>query len=169
MLIREHAVGASQYFVLFILDTQVVEEDLWDRNYSVEKLLIHPSDRKKTSCWKGGCWVYRNEPGEFILDLGKETQVDGIELQNIGIPNTDRHAKEIKVFLGNSKDGPWNEIMSEVLPDTRTENEELPILHFATKGETLGKFLKCQILSRHGTYGGLQYFGIYTGNLITLN
>ena len=111
--------------------------------------------------------MYRNEPGQFILDLGEETQVDGIQLQNINAYD-ERHAKEIKVFLSDLRDGPWHEVMNEVLPDTRNDEEELPILHFATYGFTRGKFLKCQIKSHYGTYGGLDYFGIYSGELLLL-
>ena len=101
----------------------------------------------------------------FILDLGEATQVDGIELQNIHYENKDRHAKEVKVSLSDSETGPWHEIMSEILPDTRNNEEDLPILHFATKGQTLGKYLKCEILSHYGDYGGLDYFGLYSGNI----
>ena len=77
---------------------EVVSEDSWDSTYSVEKLLKHPGDQSK-SCHKHGCWVYRNEPGEFILNLGEETLVVGIELQNIYSSHFDRHAKEIKVSI----------------------------------------------------------------------
>ena len=114
-----------------------------------------------------GTWVYRNEPGQFILDLGEETQVDGIQLQNINAYD-ERHAKEIKVFLSDLRDGPWHEVMNEVLPDTRNDEEELPILHFATYGFTRGKFLKCQIQSHYGSHGGPDYFGIYSGELLLL-
>ena len=48
----------------------------------------------------------------------------------------------------------------------RNDEEDLPILHFATKGQTLGQYLKCQILSNYATYGGLHYFGLYTGDLL---
>ena len=151
---------------------QVLEADLWDQKYSIENLLLHPYKddiRKNRVCTeKKGCWVYRNEPGEFILDLGEATQVDGIELQNLGPLMTDRHAKEIKVFLSDSKDGQWQEIMSEVLPDTRNDKEDLPILHFATRGQTLGQYLKCQILSHYDTYGGLHYFGLYSGDVLNV-
>ncbi len=143
---------------------EVVSEDSWDSTYSVEKLLKHPGDQSK-SCHAHGCWVYRNEPGEFILNLGEATLIVGIELQNIHSPHFDRHAKEIKVSLSDSQDGPWQEIISEVLPDTRHEEGDLPILNFATKEQTLGQFLKCQIVSHYGSYGGLDYFGLYSGDL----
>ena len=149
---------------------RIVEADLWDHKYEITYLLLHPYKDdfyKESLCThKKGCWVYRYEPGEFILDLGEATQVDGIELQNLGPLMTDRHAKEIKVFLSDSEDGPWEEIISEVLPDTRNDKEDLPILHFATRGQTLGQYLKCQILSNYGTYGGLHYFGLYTGDVL---
>ena len=147
----------------------VVEADVIDHHHSVEYLIqYHPyeDDVDKKSICPYGCWVYRNEPGVIILDLGEATQVDGIELQNINEQKHDRHAKEIKVFLSDSKDGPWEEILSEVLPDTRNDVEDLPLLHFATRGQTLGQYLKCQILSHYGKHGGLHYFGLYTGDVL---
>ena len=143
---------------------RVLEANSYNSYYTIEELLIHPDEILKDERTYGS-WVHlAGKPGVFILDLGEATQVDGIELQNIRFKNKDRHAKEVKVFLSDSEDGPWHEIMSEVLPDTRSDEEDLPILHFATTGQTLGQYLKCEILSHYGTYGGLDYFGIYTGN-----
>ena len=152
-----------------LYNPRVVEADSWEPDYyKIENLLLHPykDDFLKYPSCTYGCWVINELPGEFILDLGEATQVDGIEIQNINRYKHDRHAKEIKVLLSDSKDGPWQEIMSEVLPDTRNDVEDLPILHFATRGITLGQYLKCQILSHYGKYGGLHYFGLYTGKVL---
>ena len=144
----------------------VLEANTHSAPYTIEELLIHPYDLLKGKQTHGS-WVHlKNEPGVFILDLGEATQVDGIELQNIRFEEKERHAKEVKVYLSDSENGPWNEIMSEVLPDTRNDEEDLPILHFATKRQTLGQYLKCEILSHYGTYGGLDYFGLYSGNIL---
>ena len=144
---------------------RVLEANSFADYYTIEDLLIHPDEILKDERTYGS-WVHLvGKPGVFILDLGEATQVDGIELQNIRYEKKDRHAKEVKVFLSDSESGPWHEIMSEVLPDTRSDEEDLPILHFATTGQTLGQYLKCEILSHYGTYGGLDYFGIYTGNI----
>ena len=144
----------------------ILEANSHSSPYTIEELLIHPYDLLKGKQTHGS-WVHlKNEPGVFILDLGEATQVDGIELQNIRFEQKERHAKEVKVYLSDSENGPWHEIMSEVLPDTRNDEEDLPILHFATTGQTLGQYLKCEILSHYGTYGGLDYFGLYSGNIL---
>ena len=142
----------------------VLEANTHSAPYTIEELLIHPYSTLKGEQTYGS-WVYLSAPGVFILDLGEATQVDGIELQNIRYEKKERHAKEVKVYLSASENGPWHEIMSEVLPDTRNDEKDLPILHFATTGQTLGQYLKCEILSHYGTYGGLDYFGLYSGNI----
>ena len=92
---------------------RVLEANSLDPVYTIEELMIHPYYiLKNKRTW--GSWVYIRKPGVFIIDLGEATQVDGIELQNIRYENKDRHAKEVKVFLSVSENGPWHEIMSEV-------------------------------------------------------
>ena len=97
--------------------------------------------------------------GYFILDIGEEAQVDEIQLKNV--KRTLTHTKEIKVFVSSTKDGPWNEIMHEVLPDTR--NEQQSTLRFGSYGHSKGRFIKCAILGRYGTYAGLKSFNVYSG------
>ena len=97
--------------------------------------------------------------GYFILDLGGEENVDGIELMNVGKAQT--HTKEIKVFLSSSQHGPWEEILHEVLPDTR--EQPTSTLTFGSYGQNKGRFLKCQILDKYGNYAGLKGFKPYKG------
>ena len=101
-------------------------------------------------------------PGYFILDLGDEERVDGIELLNVD--DQDIHTKEIKVFLSSSEQGPWNEILHEILPDTRKDPSRL---RFGSHGQNKGRFLKCEILDKYGSHAGLKYFGAYQGFLKT--
>ena len=56
---------------------------------------------------------------------------------------------------------------SRFLPVTTSLNrsDRDASLNFATKGLTLGRYLKCEILSNYGVYGGLDYFGLYSGNI----
>ena len=99
-------------------------------------------------------------PGYFILDLGDEERVDGIELLNVYHENI--HTKEIKVFLSSSQQGPWNEILHEILPDTR--KPRIPTrLRFGSNGQNKGRFLRCVILDKYGSYAGLKSFGAYQG------
>lgn len=116
-------------------------------------------DRNPKTFWKLDKWKI---PGYFILDLGDEERVDGIELLNVD--DQDIHTKEIKVFLSSSEQGPWNEILHEVLPDTRNGPDRL---RFGSNGQNKGRFLRCEILDKYGSYGGLKYFGAYQGFLKT--
>ena len=102
--------------------------------------------------------------GSFILDFGMEIQVDGVELRNIK-DSTDRHAKEIKVYIASNEAGPWQEILHEELPDTRFEDDDdLPILHFGAYGQSYGRYIKCENLQKYGKYGGLEFFTVYSGS-----
>ena len=104
--------------------------------------------------------------GSFILDFGMEIQVDGVELRNIK-DNTDRHAKEIKVYVASNEAGPWQEILHEELPDTRFEDDDdMPNLHFGAHGQNYGRYIKCENLQKHGNYGGLEFFTVYSGSPI---
>ena len=102
---------------------------------------------------------YGERSGYFIYDLGEEEQVDGIELMNVDKSQT--HTKEIKVLLSNSQQGPWEEILHEVLPDTREDPPST--LTFGSYGQNKGRFLKCQILDKYGNYAGLKRFKPYKG------
>ena len=101
---------------------------------------------------------YRS-PNKVNLIVQMSTYFYGIELMNVDDP--DQHTKEIKVGVSSSQQGPWNEILHEVLPDTRTE--PLSLLSFGTSGKSKGRFLKCQILDKYGTYAGLKHFSAYSG------
>ena len=104
--------------------------------------------------------------GHFILDFGMEIQIDGVELRNIKA-STDRHAKEIKVYVASNEAGPWHEILHEELPDTRFEDDDdLPNLHFGAHGQNYGRYIKCENLQKHGNYGGLEFFTVYSGSPI---
>ena len=129
-------------------------KDGWSTSsgHEAEKLL----DQDPSSYWR---LTAHSKSGSFILDLEEEVQVDGIELMNVDDP--DQHTKEIKVGVSSSQQGPWNEILHEVLPDTRTE--PLSLLSFGTSGKSKGRFLKCQILDKYGTYAGLKHFSAYSG------
>ena len=117
-------------------------------------------DRNQNTFWK----LNRNKKsGHFILDLGEEERVDGIELLNV--KDQDIHTKEIKVFLSSSSEqGPWNEILHELLPDTRTNPSRL---RFGSHGQNKGRFLKCEILDKYGSHAGLKNFGAYQGFMKT--
>ena len=122
------------------------------RGHEAEKLL----DQDPSSYWRLNAY---EKTGRFILDFEEEVQVDGIELMNVD--NSDQHTKEIRVGVSSSQQGPWNEILHEVLPDTR--KEPLSLLRFGTYGQSKGRFLKCQILDKYGNYAGLKHFSAFSG------
>ena len=128
------------------------------RGHEAEKLL----DQDPSSYWRLNAY---EKTGRFILDFEEEVQVDGIELMNVD--NSDQHTKEIRVGVSSSQQGPWNEILHEVLPDTR--KEPLTLLRFGTYGQSKGRFLKCQILDKYGRYAGLKHFSAFSGFLKRMN
>ena len=115
-------------------------------------------DKDPNTFWK---LRYGKKKGYFIYDLGAEEKVDGIEIKNVDKPKT--HTKEIKVLLSSSQQGPWEEILHEVLPDTR--EQPLSTLTFGSYGQNKGRFLKCQILDKYGDHAGLKGFKPYKGFL----
>jgi len=102
-----------------------------------------------------------NTPGQFILKFDQPRTVDTITLVNTF--NDDARncgTKEFKVYLGETEDGPWTEVLHDELDDARNTNQNLtsvPAQVFPIN-PTCGKFVKFEIISWYDVCGGLQYF-----------
>jgi len=103
-------------------------------------------------------WVAPNDfPGEFILRFDKPRTVDTITMVN----TRNRGTNEFKVYLADSEDGPWTEVLHDYLEDPRNTNPieaSVPPKVFYLSNPTCGQYVKFQIISWYGWGGGLQYF-----------
>ena len=115
----------------------------------------------------------RKHSAEFVLDLGCKKTVNLVELVNTHNGNgRDRSMKEFKVFLSDSSQGPWEEVVHKTLKDSRQQSDPLPVQTFPFSEKT-ARFVKFKQISYYGYGGGLQYFTLTLssatpGNLIIL-
>ena len=69
---------------------------------------------------------------------------------------------ECHVFLcasAVSGNGPWKEVVSETLEDSRQQKDPLPQQEFPFPTQT-GRYVKLEVVSYYGHGGGLQHFNI---------
>ena len=103
----------------------------------------------------GGQWVIAPGQGEFIMDMGSDALVVGVELVNTG--ESARATRAFTVHLALADSGPWTEILSEELEDPKDDPLPLPLLTFSLP-PTVARFIRFRIVSWYGGYGALQYF-----------
>ena len=65
--------------------------------------------------------------------------------------------KEFKVFLSDSSQGPWEEVVHQTLEDSRQQADPLPVQTFPFS-QRAAKFIEFKQISYYGYGGGLQYF-----------
>ena len=110
-------------------------------------------------------WLAPNgqQSAEFVLDLGCSKQVNMVELVNTkNAGNRNRGTKEFKVFVSESSEGPWEQVVHQTLEDSRNQPLPLPLQTFPFP-DLKARFVKFNQISFHGDGGGLQYFGIKRG------
>ena len=69
---------------------------------------------------------------------------------------------ECHIFLcasAVSGNGPWKEVVSETLEDSRQQKDPLPLQEFTFPTQT-GRYVKLEVVSYYGLGGGLQFFDI---------
>ena len=126
--------------------------------------------RSRVEAKVGKTYNYWIEPtgggGEFILDLaGHAGPLDLLELVNTHNARArSRSLKEFKVFLSDTSDGPWEEIVHQTLEDSRQQADPLPVQKFPFS-ERAAQFVKFNQISYYGHGGGLQYFTLTSGIL----
>merc|ERR1711973_901214 len=101
--------------------------------------------------------------GEFVLRFDQSRTIDTITIVNSHNLN-DRGTNEFKVYLADSENGPWAEVLHDFLDDPRNTNgsvASVPPRVFNLPNPTCGQYVKFQIISWYGFGGGLQYFSTY--------
>ena len=97
---------------------------------------------------------------EFVLSLGCERTVNWVELVNThNGGHRDRATREFKVFISQSLNLPWQEVLHTTLEDSRQHPDPLPVQTFRFKNSR-AKFIKYDQISKYGQGGGLQYFAV---------
>ena len=116
----------------------------------------------------GNYWITPNGvAGHFVLDLGCAVLVSGIELVNThNAGSRTRSTRGFTVSFSPSSTGPWTEVVSGELEDSRQQQDPLPLQTF-TFPALAASFVKFQITSYYGSSGGLQYFNVLLGKLGT--
>merc|ERR1712198_778020 len=108
-------------------------------------------------------WLAPNQmQGEFVLKFDQSRTVDTITIVNAYNPTwNDRGTNEFKVYLSESENGPWTEVLHDNLNDPRNTNAteaSVPPRVFNLPNPTCGQYVRFQIISWYGQGGGLQYF-----------
>ena len=136
----------------------MVKEDHLNSEYSATKLLTNaPLEIKHDTFWLA---PDRQDSAEFVLDLGCQETVNLVELVNTHNGGSrDRSMKEFKVFLSDSSEGPWEEVVHQTLEDSREQTDPLPVQKFSFP-ERAAQFVKFNQISYYGLGGGLQYFTV---------
>ena len=102
----------------------------------------------------------KQDNAEFVLDLGCEKTVNQVQLVNThNGKGRDRSMKEFKVFLSDSSEGPWEEVVHQTLEDSRQQADPLPVQTFSFSERT-AQFVKFNQISYYGNGGGLQFFAV---------
>ena len=127
-------------------------EDTW----AVAKLLTNANREYYGNYWSAS----GQDRAEFVLDLGCKKTVNLVELVNTHNAHIrDRSMKEFKVFLSDSSEGPWEEVVHQTLEDSRQQDDPLPVQTFSFPERT-ARFVKFNQYSYYGASGGLQYFAV---------
>ena len=144
------------FYTGHIACAEVIDEKSFDGNFLARNVLTRsdPEDQ-------GNFWATQNYSQDyFILDLGWVLLRRLVQLVNTHSAGwRDKSTKEIKVFLKTSLNEPWQEVVHEMLADSRQEEDPLPLLTFEFSPR-LGRYVKVQVEDWYGVGGGLQYFNI---------
>ena len=100
----------------------------------------------------------------FIMDLGCETVVSGLNLKNThNYEHKDRSTKKFRLHGSPNHNGPWTELLVSELEDSRNQNPP-PLQTVPFANSEVVRFVKFELLEYWGLLGGgLQYFEVITG------
>ena len=107
----------------------------------------------------GGQWVIpQGWQGEFVMDMGSDALLVGVELVNtVNWRARNRATRAFTMHLALAYSGPWTEILSGELENPLDELLPLPLLTFSFP-PTVARFIRFRIVSWYGIGGALQYF-----------
>jgi len=135
-----------------------------DERWKVENLLtwsipeVFPQPGMNGNYWLAPSGMQ----GEFVLRFDQSRTVDTITIVNARNAHiNDRGTNEFKVYLADSENGPWTEVLHDFLDDPRNTNgtvASVPPRVFNLPNPICGQYVRFQIISWYGYGGGLQYF-----------
>merc|ERR1711962_1281310 len=132
-----------------------VRGEIENQEFSMDNMHCDPTSGEK-------CWLTPSQyTGEaFVAELESTIPVIGVRLRNTHkLQDKDRATKKFRVSIGSSNEGPWTELLTQELEDSR--NQEVPPLqHFESNNAISGRFLQFELLEFWGDGGGLNYFDI---------
>ena len=142
------AVVSQDYYVSANGQKVFRAENLLTRNTAgetVADLWFPPSDKQQ---------------GEFVLDLGCVGRLAGAELVNThNRQYRDRSTRAFTLATALTYTGPWTQVLSQELENSRQQVDPLPLQTFTFSA--VARFVKFKIVSWHddaSAGGGLQYF-----------
>lgn len=112
-------------------------------------------------------WVTANgktgEDANLYMNFACSITINGFRLKNThNYDSRDRGTNQFKIFTSTLSSGPWDEILSNNLPDATNVNvTDVPTLQFALGSPVTAQFVKFQITSFYGKGGGLQFLSTY--------
>ena len=138
-------------------EPKIISSDAFAGNayYNAERVLT-----RIESDFAGTIWVIpEGGQGEFIMDMGLDVLLVGVELVNTINRDVgrDRATRAFTVHLALAYSGPWTEILSEELENPLGDPLPLPLLTF-TFPPTEARFIRFTIVTWYGRSGALQYF-----------
>jgi len=126
-----------------------------NQKFSMENMHCDPTSGEKY-------WLTPSQyTGEaFVAELESTIPVIGVRLRNTHkLQDKDRATKKFRVSIGSSNEGPWTELLTQELEDSR--NQEVPPLQqFESTNALSGRFIQFELLEFWGDGGGLNYFDI---------
>jgi len=132
-------------------DVRVIYEDGNDLHFPVRNVL--------TQSIESNFWRTKNQ-SKFILDLGGTCERHLVHLVNTHSGDQrDFSTERFRVSLSDSPAGPWKEVVTDTLPDSRQLLDPLPLEAFSFP-TTAARYVQFELLSWYGNGGGLQYFNI---------
>ena len=135
-----------------------VWDDIPGDSFAVEKLLTNSNLEE----FGENYWLAEdNTRAEFVLDLGCEKTVDGVELVNTKSGHHDnRGTKQFSVSLRRNSETPWEKVIRATLEDPRgQQTDSLPLQTFSFPAMS-ARLVQFNLSSWYGWGGGLQYFSV---------
>ena len=138
--------------------TRIVRGSQHSSGYSMDKIYCDST----TEIHGENYWVTSDKhTGEaFVAELETVHDVIGVKLRNThNAYSKDRSTKKFRVSIGNSASGPWTELLTQGLVDSRNQNPP-SLQQFKGGKAVMGRFVKFDMLEYWGLGGGLKYFDI---------
>ena len=135
-----------------------VWDDIPGDSFAVEKLLTNSN----LEIFGENYWLAEdNTRAEFVLDLGCEKMVDGVELVNTksGL-HDNRGTKQFSVSLRQNSEAPWEKVLRATLEDPRGQQTDPLLLQTFSFQAMSARLVKFNLSSWYGWGGGLQYFSV---------